>query len=277
VHWEVGHDTHIGALKSRLGQVNQDALFWTIEGNDGHPSQTVGILIVADGISVSTAGTGDLASAILVQVVGSLWEQQKDALVAAGPETVRGFLEGALAAANHAICEGSVRLARGDLGRHIPMGTTVVIAVLLGNTCHLASLGDSRAYLVTSAGAALLTGDQNVRGEWLEAWQHGSPTDRIGEGNALVKYAGHFSETGESLPCKPEYRSFPVLPGEALVLCTDGFTDYASEDPAEIALFLEDAAREPDVGRAVRDLVDRANARGGGDNVTILMARLLDT
>jgi len=238
---------------------------------------TAGLLIVADGISVSTAGTGDLASAILVQVVGSLWEQQKEAIVAAGPETVRGFLEGALAAANHAICEGSVRLARGDLTRHIPMGTTVVIAVLLGNTCHLASLGDSRAYLVTSAGAALLTGDQNVRAEWLEAWQHGNPTDRMGEGNALVKYAGHFSETGESLPCKPEYRSFPVLPGEALVLCTDGFTDYASEDPAETALFLEEAAREPDVGRAVRDLVDRANARGGGDNITVLMARLLDT
>ena len=281
VQWEVGHDTHIGSLKSRLGQVNQDALFWTIEGSaDGAAPEaavTAGLLIVADGISVSTAGTGDLASAILVQVVGSLWEQQKDALVAGGPETIRGFLEGSLAAANHAICEGSVRLARGDLSRHIPMGTTAVIAVLLGNTCHLASLGDSRAYLVTPAGAALLTADQNVRAEWLEAWQHGTPAERIGEGHALVRYAGHFSETGESLPCKPEYRSFKVLPGEALVLCTDGFTDYASDDPAETARFLEEAAREPDVGRAVRDLVDRANARGGGDNITIVMARLLDT
>jgi PPM family protein phosphatase len=284
VHWEIGHDTHIGSLKSRLGQVNQDALFWTIEGNlalDGEPTReapvTAGLLIVADGISVSTAGTGDLASAILVQVIGSLWEQQKDTIAAAGPETIRGFLEGALAAANHAICEGSVRLARGDLARHIPMGTTAVVAVLLGNTCHLASLGDSRAYLVTSAGAALITGDQNVRAEWLEAWQRGSPEDRIGEGHALVRYAGHFSETGESLPCEPGYRTFKVLPGEALVLCTDGFTDYASDDPAETARFLEEASREPEMGRAVRDLVDRANARGGGDNVTIVMARLLDT
>ncbi len=286
-HWEIGHDTHIGALKSRIGQVNQDALFWSIDGNlapdiDGIMSPaptdiTAGLLIVADGISVSTAGTGDLASAILVQVLGSLWEQQKRTLALAGPETIRGFLEGALGAANHAICEGSMRLARGDLTRHIPMGTTAVVAVLIGNTCHLASLGDSRAYLVTSAGAALLTGDQNVRSEWLDSWRRGSPTDLLGDGHALVSYAGHFSETGESLPCKPEHRTFKVLPGEALILCSDGFTDYASDDPAETALFLEQAARAPDAGKAVRDLVDRANARGGGDNITIVMARLLDT
>jgi protein phosphatase len=157
------------------------------------------------------------------------------------------------------------------------MGTTAVVAVLVGNTCHLASLGDSRAYVVTPAGPALVTGDQNVRSEWLDAWRRGMPAELVGEGHALVRYAGHFSEAGESLPCKPEHRTFKMLPGEALVLCTDGFTDYASDDPAEIARFLEEAARAPDASQAVRSLVDRANARGGGDNVTIVMARLLDT
>ena len=45
-----------------MGQTNQDAVFWQTEG-------AMSLLIVADGISVSTAGSGNLASAILVQVI----------------------------------------------------------------------------------------------------------------------------------------------------------------------------------------------------------------
>ena len=58
------------------------------------------------------------------------------------------------------------------------------------------------------------------------------------------------------------------------MLVSDGVTDYAADDPAEMCALLEVAAREPDLGRACRSLTDASNAGGGGDNITVIMARL---
>ncbi|MEL6346970.1 MAG: protein phosphatase 2C domain-containing protein, partial [Myxococcota bacterium] len=83
--WSLAHDTHIGMYKSRLGQVNQDALFYQID-------RRLTLMIVADGISISTAGSGNLASALLVQVAAAAWERQKDTLQDAQPEQLDAFL-----------------------------------------------------------------------------------------------------------------------------------------------------------------------------------------
>lgn len=264
---EVAHDTHIGLLKSRLGQVNQDAVFWYTEG----PS---GLLVVADGISISTAGSGDLASSILVRVMVALWEQNQDRLITASTDEVRSFLEHAFATANQAICNASLRMAGGDLGQHIPMGTTALVGLVQGATVHIATLGDSRVFLATSGGAALLTGDQNLRGEWLQGWQRGRPGELVGDGHALTGYSGHFNENLQAEPVTPVQRTVTLLPGETLLLCSDGFTDYAADTNAGIARLVEEAVMAPDLGEACRGLVAHANRRGGGDNITVLMARL---
>lgn len=264
---DVAHDTHIGLLKSRLGQVNQDAVFWYTEG-------ATGLLVVADGISISTAGSGDLASSILVRVMVALWEQNQERLASASTEDVRIFLDQAFATANQAICNASVRMAGGDLGQHIPMGTTALVGLVQGATIHIATLGDSRVFLTTQGGVAQVTGDQNLRGEWLQGWQRGRPTDLIGDGHALTGYSGHFNEHLQPEPVPPVQRTITMLPGETLLMCSDGFTDYAADTNADIALLVEEAAAKEDLGDACRGLVAYANARGGGDNVTVLMARL---
>jgi len=263
---DVAHDSHIGALKSRSGQTNQDALYWDRDG-------ALTLLVVADGISISNAGSGDLASGLLVQVFAERWAEHRARLADAPPDALRAFLVDALAAANAAICARTLQLIGGAVGRHIPMGTTAVAALIRGDDVHLASLGDSRAYLVGAAGAALLTGDQNLRGEWFKGWQKGNAPELINEGHALVGYCGHFNEDGREEPVTPATRRARMLPGEVLVLCSDGVTDYAAASPAECAILMEEAARVPDVGAACRLLVDRANAGGGGDNITVVIAR----
>lgn len=263
---EVGHDTHIGAVKARTGQTNQDALFWDRSG-------PLTLLVVADGISVSNVGSGDLASGLLVQVFADQWAEQRASLADAPADALGRFLVETLATANATICSHAIDLIGGAVGRHIPMGTTAVVALIRGDDVHLAALGDSRAYLVGAAGAALLTGDQNLRGEWFKGWQKGNTPELINEGYALVSYCGHFNDSGEQEPVPPAVRRTRLLPGEVLVLCSDGVPDYAAASPAECAILMEEAAQVPDVGAAARMLVQRANAGGGGDNITVVIAR----
>ncbi len=265
---DVAHDTHIGLLKSRLSQTNQDALYWQVDG-------PMSLLVVADGISVSTAGSGNQASQILVQEMARQWDQSVDHLLAADEAMIHRFLDEALAHANRSICEAAVRAAGGDLGRNIPMGTTALVVVVRGDRALMAWLGDSRIYLVGSFGAAQLSADQNLRGEWLRSWQTNTPVELGSDGYALVGYCGHFDDEGHPRAIAAGHRSLTLLPGELLVLCSDGVTDYAADDAGEMAVILEEIARKPDLGMACRALVDQANEGGGGDNITVVLARLI--
>ncbi len=263
----VGYDSHVGRMKILLTQTNQDALFVSTKG-------PLAFLVVCDGISTANAGSGDVASSIAAHVMANLWEQALPRLQAGGPPEFREFLDRALRMANTAVCEAALRFAGGDLDGRVPMGTTAVVALVHGNHVSLAWLGDSRAYLVGSYGASLLTADENQAGERLKAWHlkfldHWDPA-----GFALVGYLGHFDEL-----CRPEalpahHVSFTLLPGERLMLCSDGVTDYVGESHPEVARVVAACCADDDPDEAARALVAHANRGGGGDNATCLVAHL---
>jgi protein phosphatase len=265
---EIGFDTHIGAMKARLGQTNQDALFF-------HQHGPLTLLVLGDGISISSAGSGNLASALLVQAVAGLWEERAEGLASADDDRIFAFLEEALARANTAVCEAAWKLAGGDLRRHVPMGTTAILTLLRNGVAYMSALGDSRAYLVSAGGSALLTGDGNLYGDWLRTLQAGQPMDLEHEGSALTAYVGHFDEHDRAFAILPQQRAVALLPGEHLLLCTDGLTDYAAQGGGELAALVEDTlAAAPGASQACRELVAHANAGGGGDNISMLLVRV---
>ncbi|MEN9786798.1 MAG: hypothetical protein RLZZ299_2062 [Pseudomonadota bacterium] len=270
-----GFDTHVGLAKSLHAQTNQDSFVAVGE-------QDCALLAVCDGISQCNAGSGDLASALASRALRTHWNEHASTLGDATDARVSAWIADALTRANHAVCDGARRIAGADLERRIPMGTTAVVAVTRGNRVHLASLGDSRAYLVGTHGVALLTTDHNATADVIrEGFARGGHTTDGNEGWALTRFLGHFDEAMQASLPAPFERTVDLLPGEWLILCSDGFTDYAADDEAGLARILRDAARKvadtaagPAAMELARRLVSAANRGGGGDNVTVVALTL---
>lgn len=258
---QVGGDTHVGLAKSWSTQVNQDALAVDLDGDDG-------VLLVCDGVSLSEIGTGDVASRIATQVVAGM--SRTLCTAAAGePAAMRRQLHDTLTLANNAITRWAQEHTGNNLGGRMPPSTTLVGAVLRGPQVDLFALGDSRIYLVGPFGAAQLNPDHNVRLSHLRTGHWGSPDG----GTPLISYLGHVDEEGRPALQEVWHRRLRMLPGEALVLCSDGVSDHAAADDTAVAALLATLVERHPPQEAAEKLVQAANARGGPDNATALVAR----
>lgn len=265
-----GFDSHIGISRALTGQMNQDALLVL-----GDPE--CALLVVADGISTATAGSGDLASRLLTQTLSKWWAESAAAVRSASTPRVHQAIREGLSRANRLILTEAARAVNGNLAEHVPMGTTLILVTTQGNRVHLASLGDSRAWVVGSWGTSLLTSDQNLQSQLLREHVSGTDPDWTEERFALTGYCGHLDATGRPALPPVHTRTFTLLPGEWVVMTTDGFSDFAHDENAGLAQLLASAVQESrgptPALRAMaiaRRLVQASNEGGGGDNVTVL-------
>ena len=125
---------------------------------------------------------------------------------------------------------------------HRDAATTIVAAVVRDNEAIIANLGDSRAYLIREGICRQLTEDHSGDME-----------------HAITRFAG------DPRGIQPDIFVESLRPDDRLLLCSDGLTRHVT--PEEIAA----AASGEDVRVAASALVDLANARGGQDNVTVLL------
>ena len=264
IQYDIGYDTHIGAHKALYMQTNQDSFYIAQEGNHL-------LLCVLDGISTSDAGSGDVASAIARNVIHQIWEQHKESLKESNEQDLAGLLYHMLREANFHICKFAKELAGGSLGDKTPMGTTAVVALIDGSDGIVATLGDSRAYLHTTEGTVILTGDHNLRGEKL---RQGMPIFNEDEGYALIRYLGHFDINREEAEfVNPDFRRFKILQNESLLICSDGLTDYAAQSHYEFGGLLQEAHQKENANQACWYLTNQANIGGGGDNITVVFVK----
>jgi serine/threonine protein phosphatase PrpC len=135
----------------------------------------------------------------------------------------------------------AVLAAAGTAGRDGAASTLVAVAVG-GGEAAIGNLGDSRAYLVRDREVRRLTAD------------HSGATP-----NSITRFVG------DPRGVQPDVFVEALQPGDRLVLCSDGLTRYVKDD--EIATQAGGLSLE----RAASALVDLANARGGEDNVTVIL------
>ena len=144
------------------------------------------------------------------------------------------------------------------------MATTVAAVLVDGATANLAHVGDSRIYLVRAATLSQLTSDHSWVNEQIQSGIISAEQARSHPLRNVVTRA-----LGGRTDLQVDMQSREMEPGDILLLCSDGLTNMLPDD--EIGSLVSQAAG--DVKRAARDLVDAANARGGEDNITVLLIK----
>ena len=149
------------------------------------------------------------------------------------------------------------------------MGTTVTAALVdaaQGNVA-IGHVGDSRAYLLRNGVLEQLTTDHSLVAELVQSGVlTPEEAERHPQRSAITRALGTEPTVEvEVLTIAPE-------PGDLFLLCSDGLPTMVSDD--EIAAALQAAERAP--AAAAEALVARANARGGEDNVTVVLFELVE-
>ena len=161
----------------------------------------------------------------------------------------------------------AVRRAADGLGALDDAGSTLTVACLVGQTLHLAHVGDSRAYLwrhsqlrqltMDHSGAAALVAAGVIAPE--EARDHPAA-------HQLYRYLG-----GPTHAAKADIIETRLEAGDLLLLCSDGLWGMLPDEEMVMHLLAE-----RDLTALARALIDAANAAGGEDNITVALARMAD-
>lgn len=228
-------------------ETNQDAFINTAL------SKNAVLSVVCDGMGGANAG--NIASNIAVT---SITEYIKRSFVPAlQPLSVRNLLLSAIDTANSEVYQKAQSEAEFN-----GMGTTVVVALIMGEMAYIAHVGDSRAYLIKEGTAQQLTRDHSIVQTLVEKGHLTADEARVHPERNIITRALGIDETVEC-----EYSEVPFKNG-ILVLCTDGMSNVITAD--ELVAKAEETPLEnlPDA------LIKAANTLDSGDNVTVTAVTL---
>lgn len=225
-----------------------------MEENRAPQVGSAGMLLgVCDGMGGAAAG--EVASQMAVDMI---YEQMS----AEGPAATRDELARRLVQAIEHAGAHIFSEARSDRSRR-GMGTTSTIAAFLDERVFVGQVGDSRAYLLRGGKLVQLSRDQSLVNQLIEAGQLTEEEAETFEHNNIILQA---LGTAESVQVDLTY--VDLCKGDVLMMCSDGLSGMIRAD--EIREVLINAPEPID---ACRELTDRANAAGGHDNITVIVAR----
>jgi protein phosphatase len=210
-----------------------------------------GLYVLADGMGGAKAG--EHASRIAVETVAETvrLSPQRDSqvLIRAMEEANRRVLE---AAQNDARLEG--------------MGTTLVAALDLEADLAIASVGDSRAYLLDSRGLHMITDDQT----WVNEVGRPLGLDEESLRHHPMRHVLTMA-IGASAPLTINHYLISLAKGDLVLICSDGL--HGVLDAPEMERILGGGRTGGSLEESCRDLIEAAKRVGGPDNVTVVLMR----
>lgn len=228
--------SHVGRVRAE----NQDRLY-------------VGksLFAVADGMGGHRAGA-TAAEAALAPIVRLDGDIRPD-------EDVETVLRAAVVASNASVLSGAQ-----DNPARKGMGTTVTAMAIVRGRAHLAFVGDSRAYRLRAGALEQLTVDHTLVQRLVDA-DALSPEDVSDHPQRAVITRA----VGLRREVDVDVAVAGIADGDTFLLCSDGLTSVVGDDAIAEVLQTHSGA-----GEAADALVERALARGGPDNVTVIVVHI---
>ncbi|MEQ8206836.1 MAG: Stp1/IreP family PP2C-type Ser/Thr phosphatase [Woeseia sp.] len=227
----------------------------------------IGLMVLADGMGGYNAG--EVASGIAVQTIteqtaeGAVREERNALDPSTGLMRQTIVLRDAVARANKIIyqtaqsqthCEG--------------MGTTLVAAMFYDNRVSVAHVGDSRAYRLRNDKFQQLTLDHSLLQELVDRGFYSEEEAQRSTNRNYVTRA-----LGVEPTVDVEVQEFDVLPGDVYLLCSDGLPDMVEDEDIHLTISTFNASLDV-VGQ---QLVQLSNEHGGRDNISVMLAEVVDS
>ena len=226
-------------------------------GNFAELADLGALLVVADGMGGANAG--EVASAIAVETIQHKFDPSTIKCIVSDEKAIQKFMVDVVQAADLNILNRS----KSDPSTK-GMGTTVVMAWILGSRAYICWCGDSRCYALTPRnGLIQISKDHSYvqelvdRGELEPEYMHDHPLS-----NVITRCLGD-----EKKRAQPDTRVFELHNGDTIMLCSDGLSGLCYDDQiAEIIDSFSDNAAE-----CKDELISAALNNGGHDNVTVAL------
>ncbi|MCL7970916.1 MAG: Stp1/IreP family PP2C-type Ser/Thr phosphatase [marine benthic group bacterium] len=242
--WKCAALTDVG----RVRRSNEDSV---------HCSEESGVFVVADGMGGHAAG--EVASAIASEWIA---ERLCGSCVTMELEQVEDRFRTAFVEAGREILRQAA-----ENTNQLGMGTTATVLLLRSDGRYvIGHIGDSRAYLLRDDELEQITRDHS----WVQ--------EQVDRGMITPEQAKHHPQSNiitralgtEAYPT-PDLYNGTAAPGDIFLLASDGLTDMLSEEHMRKIL-----QEEENPERCVSQLVKEANRAGGLDNISALVARIVD-
>lgn len=209
-----------------------------------------GLYLIADGMGGYEGG--EIASNTAIDVI-------RDHFTGVTAESFRSEFGNLISLANDEIWNKSSQHSNLE-----NMGTTLLVLVLAQEEFYIAHIGDCRAYLLRDNEIIQLTEDHNVSGAMLREGQ-------LTEKEAMHHYGKNLltRSLGRHTYVRIDFITHDLQPKDYIFLCSDGLTGLV--ETAEIHKIV--STGQNDLEQSCRSLLDLALARGGDDNITMILLK----
>ncbi|QAT87293.1 protein phosphatase 1 [Corallococcus coralloides] len=247
---EVAGSTHVGMKRNH----NEDNYLVLPEEN---------LVVVADGMGGHSSG--EIASRIAVDELGEffrLTSKDQDATWPFKMDKQRNYDENRLATGIKLANARIFERATVDT-KYKGMGTTIVSVHFAENGVYVGHVGDSRVYFFRGGVLQQVTEDHSLLNDYLKAKKlTPEEIENFPHKNVIVRALGMKEQV------QVDVTRVDPLENDVFLLCSDGLSGMISDAQMQDIL-----SRTPELEKACGQLIDLANAAGGNDNVTCVLAR----
>jgi len=227
----------------------------------------IGLMVLADGMGGYNAG--EVASGIAVQTITELASAGAAREVRNQIDPTTGFMRQTIVLRDAVSRANKIIYQTAQSQTHCEgMGTTLVAGMFYDNKLSIAHVGDSRAYRLRGEQFEQLTMDHSLLQELVDrGFYSEEEAQRSTNRNYVTRALG--VEPGVEV----EIQEYDVQPGDVYLLCSDGLPDMVEDEDIHLTISTFNASLDV-VGQ---QLVQLSNDHGGRDNVSIMLAQVLDS